>query len=115
MSPEELRRLIREKLPVGIEAMAKILEDDNASKKHKIDAFNSLADRGGVPAVKAAVTQTINSKLTLEELEEQRIGLIEEQKAITTELKELKAGGVEEAKLNRTNALPRPNIKKDRE
>lgn len=113
LNPDELRRLIREELPTGIQQMAAIIRDPNSSDRNRIEAFKTLADRGGVPEVKAAVTQNINAKLTVEELEEQRAGLLQEQKQLSCELKELKAGGLEDAKERQNKILPRPESKKE--
>jgi hypothetical protein len=108
MTPDELRRKIREELPEGIGALANIITDPKTSARAKIDAFKALADRGGIPEIKATITQTIAGPPVMDDLEEQKNALLREQEAIQAEIKEIKAGGVEDAEIRRNAVLPQP-------
>lgn len=109
MTPDELRSRIREELPEGIQQMVGILRNPKSSDGNKIKAFSTLADRGGIPEIKATVTQNISAKVTVDDLQEQRQSLLGEQESIMSELKTLKAGGLEEAIEQRRSVLPQPD------
>lgn len=108
MTPDELRGLIREGLPDGIRKLMEIIASDKTSAGNKIKAFATLADRGGIPEIKATITQQVTAKLTIDEMREQRDSLLQEQDSIGVELKKLKAGGVEDARTRQEAVLPRP-------
>ncbi len=113
MTPDELREQIRDGLPGGIESMMKILADPESTSRAKIDAFKALADRGGIPEVKATISQQMSDPPDIEALERQKKAVIDDQKNLSDQIKKLKAGGVEEAQLNRDSVLPQ--LPKDQE
>jgi len=106
VTPDELREQIRDGLPAGIEAMMKVLSDPESTSRAKIDAFKALADRGGIPEVKATISQQVSDPPDLDALEKQKKAVLDDQKNLADQIKKLKAGGVEDARQVRDSILP---------
>jgi hypothetical protein len=109
MTADELRTKIQGRLDKNIDSIADLIDDRKIAPGNRIKAFTALASRGGLPELKAVVTQNLSPKQGLEDLEEQKKSLLEEQKNIAGELEKLKAGGLEEAKFEQSAILPQPN------
>ncbi len=81
----EIKDRIREKLPRAVEKVLEILESPSTPATAKIKAFEALANRAGLPALTATMTQTVKTTIDPKELLEERQSLLAEQRQLEVE------------------------------
>jgi len=103
-----LRSQIQRGLPEAIEAILAMVVDRETGARARLKAFEALADRGGLPAVKATLTQNINANVDPNALMERKVSLLEERKAIAQQMISVK-GLIESSREEVTRRLPKPH------
>jgi sugar-specific transcriptional regulator TrmB len=81
----QIKDQIREKLPRAVEKVIQILENPSTPAAAKIKAFEALANRAGLPALTATMTQSVKTTIDPKELLEERRSLLQEQRMLETE------------------------------
>lgn len=85
-----LRKAIQGALEACITPLTTIVHDPKAAAKDRIHAFEALADRGGLPAVKATIAQTIASTGELDSMKERRERVLTERDQLKVEIAEIR-------------------------
>lgn len=98
-----IRAHIQGALADCIDPLIRIISDPSASAKDRIHAFEALADRGGLPAVKAVISQTISGGQELDSMRARREQLVTERTQVEKELEAVR------------KILPRPKDQQETE
>lgn len=84
-----VRTRIQELLPECVDALAEVIKNEGIGAMSRVRAFEALANRGGLPEVKATVTQSMTQNVNIRELRETRDELLQEQKHLAGEMRQL--------------------------
>ena len=107
-----VRTRIQEVLPECVNALAEIVQNEGIGAKSRVQAFEALANRGGLPEIKAMVSQTMTQNVNIRELRETRDQLLTEQKQLAGEMRQLE-GRMMRSEKNYASAplqiLPKPS------
>lgn len=108
----QIKEEIREFLPKAVKKLVQLIEDNTTPAAARIKAFEALANRAGLPALTATMTQSVKTTVDPKELFEERQSLLQEQKKLEAERDSLKSELTKKTLLTEEGgigaALPRP-------